>query len=117
MPGKAAVLTCLALALFGRAAAEQPSDAERKLINKLMQKEELITVSNVPTSVGFIADNDFNTLQIVFLTDPNAKAKVSDDGEVVFVPPGLSLTQHNWLTDEAFKRKARRILAGQAPAP
>jgi hypothetical protein len=114
MLGKAFAITCLSLALWGPAmAVDETTEAEKALINTLMQRQVLIAVSNVDNADTVVEDNDPNTMQIVFLTDPNAKARVSDDGEVVYVPPGLSITQQNWLTDEAFKRKARRIIQGK----
>jgi hypothetical protein len=105
------------LAVFGRAVAEPPSDAEKKLMNTLMQKAVLISVMNVAHPEAFLEDNDPNTLQIVFLTDPKAKPHVSDDGEVVFMPDDISIADQGYLTQEAFLRKARRIMAGNVPPP
>lgn len=114
MSGKAITLACLMLAVAGRAAAAEPStDAEKKLMNTLMQKAVLISVMNVAHPEVFQEDNDPNTLQIVFLTDSNAKPHVSEDGEVVFMPPDISIADQGYLTQEAFLRKAKRILAAK----
>jgi hypothetical protein len=115
MSARMSVLACLALALCGRAVAEEPVD--EKLINKLMQREVLIPVMQVDHPEAIVEDNDPNTMQIVFMTDPNAKPRVSDDGEIVYLPPGISITDQAYLTHEAFRRKAKRVLAGQIPAP
>jgi len=114
MFGKALVLALLALSGSALAAPAPDTDEENKLMNKLMQDAVLVSVQNVATPQGFKEDKDPNTLQIVFLTDPNAKGKVSDDGEVVFVPVGADLNLQNALTEEAFRRKAKRILEGRA---
>jgi len=104
-------------AMAGAAAAQQPNDEEKRLINTLMQHQELIAVNNVATAEGFVPDKDPNTLQVVILTDPHAKASVSEDGEVVFLSPSLSQNQQATLTYEAFRRKAKRILAIKIPPP
>jgi hypothetical protein len=117
MSGKVIPLACLALALCGLTAAQEPSDAENTLINRLMQKAVLVTAMNVAHPETFQEDNDPNTLQIVFMSDPNSKAHVSDDGEVVFLPPNISVTDQGYLTHEAFRRKAVRIMQGKAPPP
>lgn len=114
MSRKTVVLVLLALSGISLAAQPATTDAERKLMNKLMQDAELVSVQNVATPQGFKEDNDPNTLQVVFLTDPNAKGSVSPDGEVVFVPVGADINLQNALTEEAFRRKARRILEGRA---
>ncbi len=117
MSGKAILLALAALALGGRAVAATPSDVENKLVNHLMQRAQLITVMNVAHPEAFQEDNDPNTLQIVILSGPNAKPSVSEDGEVVFMPLNISINDQSYLTQEAFHRKARRILAGKAPPP
>lgn len=117
MSGKAITLACLMLAVSGRAAAELPTDAEKKLMNTLLQKAVLISVMKVDHPEIFQEDNDPNTLQIVFVTDPNTKPHVSDDGEVVFMPPDISVSDQGYLTQEAFRRKAKRILEGKLPPP
>ncbi len=117
MSGKTIVLACLALAVCGRALAVEPTDLEKKLMNRLMQKAELVSVMNVAHPEIFHEDNDPNTLQIVFMTDPNSKPSVSADGEVVFLPPDISITDQGYLTQEAFYRKAKLILEGKAAPP
>jgi hypothetical protein len=102
-------------ALAGAAAAQTTPDEEKKLINTLMQRQDVIAVNDVASAEGFVPDNDPNTLQVVILTGPNAKPSVSDDGEVVFFAPGLSTNQQGNLTYEAFRRKAKRILAVKVP--
>lgn len=114
MSGKAIVLALIALAAGTVALAAADNDDVKKLMNKLLQESELVSVQNVATPEGFKEDNDPNTLQVVFLTDPEAKGKVSEDGEVVFVPQGASVNLQNALTEEAFRRKAKRILEGRA---
>ncbi len=112
-------LLCLVTlaALAGSAKAQTADDAEKKLINTLMQHQDVIAVNNVATAEGFVPDNDPNTMQVVILTDPNAKSSVSEDGEVVFLSPGLGPNQQANLTYEAFRRKAKRILAIKIPPP
>jgi hypothetical protein len=107
------VVTLAALACS--AAAQTDADDEKKLINKLLQKQEVIAVNNVATAEEFVPDKDPNTLQVVFLTGPNPKVGVSDDGEVVFTSPDLAMNLQSTLTYEAFRRKAKRILAIKIP--
>lgn len=111
-------LTLFAITIFAAAAvAEPPTDEEKKLINKLMQREDVVAVNNVAKAEDFVPDKDPNTLQVVFLTDPNAKPSVSVDGEVVFLIPGISMDLQGMLTYEAFRRKAKRIMAIEVPPP
>lgn len=117
MSCKAIVLAFIALTIGGRAVAADQSDVENKLVNRLMQRAALISVMNVAHPEAFQEDNDPNTLQIVFLSDPKTKPSVSEDGEVVFMPMDISIADQSYLTQEAFHRKARRILAGKVPPP
>jgi hypothetical protein len=112
-------LLCLVTlaALAGSAAAQTGPDDEKKLINKLLQQQEVIAVNNVATAEEFVPDKDPNTLQVVFLTGPNPKIGVSEDGEVVFTTPDLEMNLQSKLTYEAFRRKAKRILAIKIPPP
>ena len=112
-------LLCLVTlaALAGSAAAQTGPDDEKKLINKLLQQQEVIAVNNVATAEEFVPDKDPNTLQVVFLTGPNPKIGVSEDGEVVFTSPDLAMNAQGALTYEAFRRKAKRILAIKIPPP
>lgn len=116
LQNKFPALALLAGLLFVAAAvAEPPTEEEKKLVNKLMQQEDVVAVNNVPNAQAFVPDKDPNTLQVVFLTDPNAKPSISDDGEVVFLTPGVSVELQSLMTYEAFRRKARRILAIKVP--
>lgn len=117
MSSKTIALTCLAAVLCGLALAAPPSDQEKKLMNRLMQRAELVSVMNVAHPEIFQEDNDPNTLQIVFMSDPNAKPRVSEDGEVVFLTQDTSIGTQSYLTQDAFYRKATRILEGKAPLP
>lgn len=116
MTTKVLCLVTLA-ALAGSVAAQPAGDEEKRLINTLMQRQDVIAVNNVATAEGFVPDKDPNTLQVVILTDPKAKPSVSEDGEVVFLSPDLTPNQQATLTYEAFRRKARRILAIKVPPP
>lgn len=109
------LVTLTALALS--AAAQTGPDEEKKLINKMMQQQDVIAVNDVASAEGFVPDKDPNTLQVVFLTGPNPKIGVSDDGEVVFTVANLSMNEQSRLTYEAFRRKAKRILAIKVPPP
>ncbi len=113
------VLCLVALAALAGFATAQPSpDEEKKLINKLLQYQDVIAVNNIASADGFVPDNDPNTLQVVILTGPNPKVGVSEDGEVVFLSPNLTQNEQGSLTYEAFRRKAKRILAAKAsPVP
>jgi hypothetical protein len=108
MRGKLLALTILALA--GPAAAAD-DEAEKQLVNTLMQHTQMVTVSGVASADGFVADNDPDTMQIVFLEGPKAgPSHVSDDGEVVFLNGGSS-NEQSWLITQAFEKKAKLILA------
>lgn len=113
MSRKAVLLALIAVVCGGAAAVTADSEELHKLMNKLLQTVEFVPVQNVATSDGFVEDNDSNTVQIVFLTDPSAKGKISEDGEVVFVPVGADVNLQNAMTQEAIRRKAARILEGR----
>jgi len=102
-------------ALAGASSAQTTPAEEKKLINTLMQRQDVVAVNDVASAENFVPDNDLNTLQVVILIGPNAKPSVSEDGEVVFLSPGLSTNQQGSLTYEAFRRKAKRILAITVP--
>lgn|GEM_PF-1375809 len=111
-------LALFAASIFAASAlAEPPTDEEKKLINKLMQQQDVVAVNNVAKAGDFVPDKDPNTLQVVFLTDPDAKPAISEDGEVVFLPPNVSVELQGMMTYEAFRRKAKRILAIKVPPP
>ena len=116
LQNKFPALTLFAITIFAAAAvAEPPTDEEKKLFNKLMQREDVVAVNNVAKAEDFVPDKDPNTLQVVFLTDPNAKPSISEDGEVVFLTPAVSMELQGMMTYEAFRRKARRILTIKVP--
>jgi hypothetical protein len=114
MTPKLACLVTLTV-LAGAAAAQSSADEEQKLINKLLQQQDVIAVNNVAAAEDFVPDKDPNTLQVVFLTGPNPKIGVSEDGEVVFTTADVSMNVQGNLTNEAFRRKAKRILALKIP--
>jgi hypothetical protein len=92
----------------------EPSDAERQLIVKLMQETKIDAVFDATTADGFVADNDPDTLQIVFLDSPTAgPSHVSEDGEVIFLNNATDDEQQA-LIRQAFEIKARlRLAAGK----
>lgn len=90
-----------------------PTDEEKALINTLMQRQQLIALTDVTDPDHFVADNDPETLQILFQSDPNTKPRVSDDGEFVVMPLSTTISDQSYLTYDAFYRKARRIVAAQ----
>lgn len=109
---------CLLIALLAAAApAWAQSENEDKLINRLIQLQTIVAVNNIAKPEDFTPDKDPNTLQVVILNDPAAKNSVSDDGEVVFLNAAVSVNTQNAYTREAFRRKAKRILAIQIPPP
>lgn len=107
------LLYCTAL-LFAGACYAEPSD-EDKLIKQLMLQQDVVAVNGVTRVEDFVPDKKPNTLQVVFLADPAAKSSVSEDGEVVFLNPDISVNAQAMLTREAFRRKAKRILAIKVP--
>jgi hypothetical protein len=112
------LLASAVLALAVQAAAAQPvqppasgDEAEKQLVNTLMQHTQMVTVSGVTSAEGFVADSDPDTMQIVFLEGPEAgPSHISDDGEVVFLNGG-SINEQSWLITQAFEKKAKLILA------
>ena len=103
--------TVLALALLaglGTARADDQSDAVKNLANKLMQTTNVVAVTNLATTDTFVPDNDPDTLQIVYLTDPNAgRSHVSDDGEVVYFVGNPSVDAQQPYIFKAFEIRAK----------
>ena len=103
----------LALAAGGIAFAQASSAPaipdEEKLVNRLMLHQDVVAVNNVASAADFVPDKDPNTLQVVFLSDPNAKSAVSEDGEVVFLNPAYTIDDQAKLTREAFRRKLHHL--------
>jgi hypothetical protein len=124
MCGKLLALAVLVLAVQAAAAQPGPApapatqapagdEAEKQLVNTLMQHTQMVTVMNVKSAEGFVADNDPNSMQIVFLEGPEAgPSHTTEDGEVVFLNGG-SLNEQSWLITQAFEKKAKLILAKQ----
>ncbi|GAA0532144.1 hypothetical protein FHS83_002762 [Rhizomicrobium palustre] len=106
-------LFCVTVLLAGACYAA-PAD-EDKQIKALMLRQDILAVNNIAKPEDFVPDKDPNTLQVVFISDPNAKSSVSEDGEVVFMNPDLPVNVQNALTYEAFRRKLKQLQAtGQA---
>jgi hypothetical protein len=106
------VFVLASLAGFGAAHADDQSDAVRTLANKLMQTTTMVAVTDVATADKFVPDIDPDTLQIVYLTDPNAgKSHVSDDGEVVFFVGDPPVDSQQPYIFKAFEIRAKLRLA------
>jgi hypothetical protein len=109
--------TVLALALlagFGAVRADDQSDAVKNLANVLMQTTKVIAITDVATADKFVPDNDPDTLQIVYLTDPSAeKSRISDDGEVIYFVGNPSVDSQQPYIFKAFEIRARLRLAKQ----
>ena len=107
-------LTLALLAGFGATRADDQSDAVKNLANRLMQTTKVVAVTNIATPDKFVPDNDPDTLQIVYLTDPNAgKSRISDDGEVIYFVGDPSVDFQQPYIFKAFEIRAKLRLAKQ----
>lgn len=92
-------------------AAEPAPAIPQELMQRIAEETKVIGIMGLPGLASeFKADDDPNTLQIVFLSKrKDGPSRVSDDGEVIFLYKASDRTQQQ-LIGEAFERKARRRL-------
>lgn len=82
---------------------------------KLMQTTQVVAVANFSGPPDkFVPDTDSNTLQIVFLGQPEfGPSRVSGDGEVIFLAPGVTEDEQSNLIGKAFDIRVQRLSSGQ----
>jgi len=98
------------IAMLAGGADDQP-DAVKQLANKLMQTTKVIGINNITTPNQFVEDNDPDTLQIVYITDPKLGVNhVSDDGEVVWFFGDVDVDDQQPYIFQAFEIKAKKRL-------
>ena len=103
------ILSAFAVVLFAAAAhADDQSDAVKTLAAKLIQTTKANAVTDVATADKFVPDTDPDTLQIVYLTDPNAgRSHVSADGEVIYFVGDPSVDEQQPYIFKAFAIRAK----------
>jgi hypothetical protein len=106
----AALLACV---LFTSASAADPSvDDIRQLKIHLMVTTKIIAVTSIAVPADkYVSDGDPDTLELVFLSKPeDGPSRVSDDGEVIFIQPGASDQEQQYLINKAFDIRVQRYL-------
>jgi hypothetical protein len=99
------------LVAIAPAKADDQSEALKQLVNRLMLTTKVIAINDVTDPDKFVPDNDPNTLQIVYIADPNAgKNRVSVDGEVVFFFGDVDVNDQQPYIFKAFTIRAKRQL-------
>lgn len=102
----------LALCLASAAHSQQGDNAEQLKL-QLMKTTQVVGVTDYADSPdAFVEDRDQNTLQIVFLAKAEyGPSRVSEDGEVIFLAPGVTEDEQSNLIGKAFDIRVQRRLA------
>jgi hypothetical protein len=112
--GRVAVVAIL-LCSAGFSAARANDTDQQKLL-QLMQITKVIMIphSTVPAN-KFVADNDPNSLEVVFLNSAaEGPSHVSDDGQVIFLDPDAADDVQQALIMQALEIRIKRQSTGSA---